>query len=270
MIIDSHVHIAKEPDEDFGDVAFTAEELIRHMDGAWENDDALVRVDMAVVQPHVCATMREDSWAIAHDYIAEVTRKYPSRLIGCVTVNPFHDLDSVLPKVRAWIKEKRFRAVKLHATVHGYHPVRARKRLLPIFEETEGLGVPIIIHTGDPPNSIPVLWVGYAKDFPKLNIVLSHLGTQKVSYADEARYVAENYPNIYLETGWGQLPRLKETVRAIGTKRLVFGSDAPIQEIGSQLRTVQVLAWRKPIGIELPRKELDGILGGNFAELIGL
>lgn len=41
-------------------------------------------------------------------------------------------------------------------------------------------------------------------------------------------------------------------------------------EVGSQLRTVQVLGWEKPIGIGLPKEEVDAILGKNFAELIGL
>lgn len=270
MIIDSHVHIAEETNEDFGDPGFTAEDLIRHMDGAWDAGDSLVEVDMAVVQPHITLTVKEDSWREAHAYITKVVQRYPRRLIGCAVVNPYHNLEKVLAEVRVWVKKKGYRVIKLHATSHGYHPERARKRLLPIFEEATSLGIPVIIHSGDPPCSIPVLWAGYARDFPKLNIIISHLGSQKVGYSDEARYVAKKCPNIYLETSWGHLPRLKETVRDIGAGRLVFGSDAPIQEMGSQLRTVRVLGWEKPLGMELPKEDVEAILGGNFARLIGL
>src|SRR4030043_2165017 len=120
MIIDSHVHIAKEANEDFGDTAFTAEELIRHMDGDWEGGDTLVRVDMAVVQPHVAETIREEDWEEANEYTSKVVQKYPDRLLGCVTANPFHDLESVLEKVRVLVKKKGFKAIKLHTTYHGY------------------------------------------------------------------------------------------------------------------------------------------------------
>jgi predicted TIM-barrel fold metal-dependent hydrolase len=87
--------------------------------------------------------------------------------------------------------------------------------------------------------------------------------------ASEAIYVAATCPNVYLETGWGALPRFKEGIEEIGAGRLIFGSDCPIQEMGSQLRPIEVLGWDEPIGINLPREEIDGILGNTLWSLIG-
>src|SRR5438270_284496 len=79
--------------------------------------------------------------------------------------------------------------------------------------------------------------------FPKVTFILGHFGTQRVVLADEAIYVARQNKNVYLDTGWGALPRIKEGIAALGSERLVFGSDCPIQEIGSQLRPIEVLTW---------------------------
>ena len=50
--------------------------------------------------------------------------------------------------------------------------------------------------------------------------------------APEAIYVASKLDNIYLETGWGALPRLKEALAVLDPGRLVFADDCPIEEIG--------------------------------------
>jgi predicted TIM-barrel fold metal-dependent hydrolase len=75
--------------------------------------------------------------------------------------------------------------------------------------------------------------------------------------------------NVSLETSWGDLPRIKEGISAIGSDRIIFGSDCPIQEIGSQLRVIEVLGWESPIGIGLPPHQVEGILGDNLLRLLG-
>jgi predicted TIM-barrel fold metal-dependent hydrolase len=106
------------------------------------------------------------------------------------------------------------------------------------------------------------------EDFPDVTFILAHFGTQRVVLADEAVLVARHNSNVYLETGWGALPRLKEGIAAIGSERLVFGSDCPIQEIGSQLRNLEVLAWPGPIGIGLAQDLVEGMMGDNLAALL--
>lgn len=75
---------------------------------------------------------------------------------------------------------------------------------------------------------------------------------------------------MFLETGWGQQPRIAEAVLAIGPSRLVFGSDCPVQEPESQLKVLESLTRGGPLGINLNDDDLALILGGNLGELLDL
>jgi predicted TIM-barrel fold metal-dependent hydrolase len=96
------------------------------------------------------------------------------------------------------------------------------------------------------------------------------MGTQKVCYADEAIYVAGRFKNVFLETGWGPLPRLKEAYQSLGASKLLLGSDCPIQEIGSQIRVIEVLGWPNPMGLGISEKDIEKILGENAVQLFHL
>src|SRR3972149_5996849 len=192
---------------------------------------------------------------------------YAERLLGCVVVNPHLGRDSVIQDMEKLIKEKGFKAVKLHPTVHSYLPTRNKELLFPIVEAAASLRAPIIIHTGDTPFALPVLMAPLAEAFPSATIIIAHLGTQKVTYADEAVYLARKNDNVFLETSWAALPRLKEAVAALGPERLLFGSDCPLLEMGTQMRNLEVLTWKPPIGMGLDEGALEKILGDNVAKI---
>ena len=63
-------------------------------------------------------------------------------------------------------------------------------------------------------------------------------------------------------------PASREAITAIGPERLLFGSDCPIQEIGSQLRPIEVLGWEPPKGIGLDKHQVEGIFGDNLLSLL--
>jgi predicted TIM-barrel fold metal-dependent hydrolase len=126
----------------------------------------------------------------------------------------------------------------------------------------------VIVHQGDPPYSHPTQFAPVAEEFPNVRFILAHLGCQRVVLAPEAIYVASKLNNIYLETGWGALPRVKEALGVLDPGLFVFASDCPIQEMGSQLRVLEVLTWEPPIGIGLSRTDLDRMLGGTMWSLM--
>lgn len=269
MIIDGHIHISNQVTGVWKHPPFTAEELLPLMDGPFPILGSARRVDRAVVQPHSGETLQAHrSFREQHAYVAEVVRRYPDRLVGCMHINPHLGVEAALAELERLHREHGFRAVKLNPSLHAYMPPRSRDLLDPIFEAAGRLRLPVIVHMGDTPFAIPVLMAPIAEAHPQTTIILAHLGTQKVSYADEAIYVARKHENVWLETGWGTLPRLKEAVQALGPGKLVFGSDCPIQEIGSQLRTIEVLAWRPPIGMNLPAADVERVMGDNMVALL--
>jgi len=268
VIIDGHIHVAKEPDDaGFRAAVLDGEALLGLMDGPFSIMGRPRRVDRALIQPMISPTKSGDPLE-HHRYIHEQIRLHPDRFVGCFVANPLLDTARTIKVMRELIQSRDFRAVKLHPSNHGYMPFKSRDRLDPILEEVASLGVPVIVHQGDPPFGHPSQMAPMIEAFSRITFILAHFATQRVVLADEAIYVARQNKNVYLETGWGALPRIKEGIAAIGSERLVFASDCPIQEIGSQLRVIDVLTWAPPIGIRLPEDKAEGIMGDNIAKLL--
>jgi len=168
------------------------------------------------------------------------------------------------------VEHHGFHAIKLHPGTHAYYPEHSVDWLRPIMTRAGSLGIPVIVHTGDPPFSQPVQIAPLAASFPKVPVVLAHLGTQQTSYAHQAIYVARHNTNVHLEAGWGILPRLKDAVTALGPSRIMHASDCPVQEIGSQLRLLDVLGWDPPFGLSLASNDIEDLVGNNAKRLFGL
>ena len=197
-------------------------------------------------------TLSDQTFAEQHDVVIKAVAKYPDRLLGNFVLNPRLGIEKGIEELRRLVGTGTFRMVKLHPTLHNYWPQEANLTY-PILKEAAALDIPVLIHTGEPPYSVPALLDPVARDHPNVNIIIGHFGTQKISYADDAINVARHNPNVYLETGWGALPRVIEGVKAIGPERLVFGSDSPPQDIFSQLRIVECLHRKPPLVSTSPR-----------------
>lgn len=203
-----------------------------------------------------------------HRYVAEQVGKHPDRFNGCFVANRLLDTDLTISCLRELVSKSGFRMVKFHPTVHGYMPFRVRDRIEPVLREAARLGIPVMFHQGDPPFGHPTQLTGMMEANRDVMFILAHFATQRVVMADEAIYVARMNPNVILESSWVDLPRVKEGVEALGAGRIVFGSDCPVQEMGSQLRTLEVLGWDPPIGIRLPAEQRELLYGDNMAKLL--
>lgn len=269
MIIDAHVHISGTDHPAMKQPAFTAEELLAQMDGPHLVLGTARPVQWALAQPHPHDTVYQPDILAQHQYLVESVAAYPHRLAGCMVANPRLGVGECVEALRVLVG-RGVRAVKLHPGTHAYYPDRALHRLRPLLEFVSRHGLLLIVHTGDPPFAQPVQVAPLAEAFPGCRIVLAHLGTQQVSYANQAIYVARHHANVFLETGWGTLPRLKDAVAAVSTKRLLHATDCPILEMGSQLRLLEVLTYREPFGLRLSDNQLEDVLGNNAARLLGI
>ena len=270
MIVDGHMHLTGANEVIEGRSAFDAPDLIRVMDLEMPVFGRPRRIDMGVVMPTPVLTTRHEVLPLdQHATVVRAVRAYPDRLVGAFILNPRHGVQAGIGALRHLVAHEGFRMVKLHPTQHGFSP-NSRELVGPVMEEAVGLGIPVLIHMGEPPYAIPSLVEPMARAHPRATIILAHLATQKVSYADDALNVAQHCDNVLLETGWGPLPRLRDAARALGPSRLVFGSDTPIQEPYSQLRVVECLAWARPIGVGWSEAQVEQVLGGNMATLLRL
>ncbi|MBV9278645.1 MAG: amidohydrolase family protein, partial [Chloroflexi bacterium] len=177
MIIDSHCHITKIPEPVWGwGPHFYVEELIEQMDSGVEVLGERTHVSKALVMGSLgLTTLTEYSPLEMHQYLIESLEKYPGRLFGNWVINPRHRLRETLDLIRKYVKEGPFRCMKLHPSMHNYWlPIEtpsegegSRRMIYPIFELAEELDIPIMIHMGEPPYSVPATVWGVASAFPR-------------------------------------------------------------------------------------------------------
>lgn len=280
MIIDIHTHPTNIIDKAWkhGGTPFTAERLLKLMDGPFTISGKTRRVDVSIVQPPPGNTVWINGLGGGAAgirkymaYIREMVDKYPDRLIGCFTYNPRFGVEEGVSEFERHIKENGFKMLKIHSNMHAYRPDRATEWIFPVVEKAARLKVPILIHTGDPPYSIPSQFYPVIDHFPDAKIILAHFGIQTgASYTFEAAWIAKKNENVFVETGWCFQSRLVEFAELLGPEKLIFGTDSPPNEPGVWLRMLEVLTWDYPQGMRMNEEDLEKIMGNNIAEMIGL
>jgi predicted TIM-barrel fold metal-dependent hydrolase len=280
LIIDALTHISTGPDDVIGwGPRFLAEDLIAQMDAPRKVLGQPARVDKAVVFPALGLTVPTSrlSFKEQHRYVQESVDKYPERLIGGAVIHARLWNDETARQLEDMVKQHNFRMLYIHPSLHKYWlPIKtpsegegSRRLLYPLFEAARELKIPVLIHTGEQPYALPATVDFVAGQFPDVNIIIAHLGTQGAVYTLEALLVAEHHPNVYLETSYSQCHMLIESVHTIGAQRVIFGSNCPPLEPTQQLMMVEEsLASEPPIGMSLPADELRQVLGGNLARLL--
>lgn len=200
--IDAHSHVGY-----FGswsNVGITPEELIEQMDE--------YNVEKAVISTF---PMEESLRAV---------EKHPNRLIGAAWVNPMEK--EAVSQIRAAARDYGFKAVKLHPLSQSYLP--NDECVFPVAELAEELDIPLMIHTGHPPFSLPWSVAQLADLYPRVKMVMIHMGHGNGMYVQSAIDMAKKYPNLYLETsGMPMHTKIKEAYEQVGSDRIMWGLDAP-------------------------------------------
>jgi predicted TIM-barrel fold metal-dependent hydrolase len=200
---------------------------------------------------------------------AEIIKRYPERFIGFASFDP-NDPKQAVEEVEYAVHKLGFRGVKTIAqNVEIFYNDR---RCYPIYEKIQELGVPMLFHTG--PSFLhtrtkfgePKTLDDVALDFPKMKVILAHLGMQGYM---EVHSLLVRHPNVYADLSFWPLhptyrrlipwPLFEETV----SDKILLGSDFPVgQTPGEAVEAVQAL----PVSDRFKRK----ILGENAARLLGL
>lgn len=235
--IDAHSHIGY-----FGgwsDVGITAEELLRQMD------------EYNVEKTVICTYPMQES--------IEAVDKYPDRLIGAAWVNPMENRAEA--QVRDAVKNHGFKAIKLHPLMHGYLP--NDQCVFPLAELAKDLDIPLMIHTGHPPYSLPWSVAQLADLYPDVTIVMIHMGHGNGMYVQAAIDMAKKYPNLYLETsGMPMHTKIREAYEKVGSHRIIWGLDAPFHH-----PTVEM---QRTIVSGLTDRQLEDVFYNNAKELLKL
>lgn len=235
-IIDAHAHISRLT-ADFG-VSLTVRGL---------------RKLMHEYNYSKCIIMNRDN-----AMIAKAVRESKD-LFANVWVNPKDQ--RCISKLQLYLKKENFIGIKLHPLFDGYTP--DSPIVYPIAEVAEDSGVPIQFHCGHPPFSLPWSFESLAREFPKVKIVLVHMGHGHIVYINGAISIAERNPNIYLETsGMPMHTKIKEAMERVGKDRVMYGDDVPCGHPSWELE--------KARASDLSDEDLRKLLGENAKNLYEL
>jgi predicted TIM-barrel fold metal-dependent hydrolase len=242
-IVDTHGHLGPSPS---GSGQIDEADVLAAMDRHG------VAATLVMPQP-----LQRDERA-AHDRVHAFALAHPGRIYGMATISPLWEDDAYYAEARRCIRDLGFRAVKLHPSAYSTAPTQPRAEKC--FRAAADLGVPLIVHTGmGAPAALPSLIIPRARKFPDLPIVLAHAGF--VTYAEEALIAAELCPNLYLEPSWCQYYQAHKMTQAIGSDRMLMGSDHPAN------LAVELAKWH---ATGLPEPDLANALAGTARRLFHL
>jgi predicted TIM-barrel fold metal-dependent hydrolase len=244
MRIDAHNHLGG-PDKGDGK-SQSPEEILEEMDR--------IGIDMAVVFPFN-EVYPGVSFRHANSYIADTVNSHPDRLIGFCRLDP-NAGDEAVAELRRCRQDLGLKGVKLHPTSQNFaldHPT-----LLDILAQAEEYRMPVIFDTGkklSPPAGIAAL----ARRFPGLTIIMAH-----INLIEESLEAAEDAHNIYLgTTGYFNVPRLGQAIKAAGAGRFISGSDSPYIKMAREEEKFSACP-----GVTDGERRL--VLGENFGAVMGL
>ena len=192
-----------------------------------------------------------------NELVRKAVAKHPQKLVGCVWPDPRKKDARKL--VRKALTEWGFKAIKLHPLVHAFLP--NDDIVYPIMEEARAARVPVLIHSGHPPFSLPWSIGELAENFKDITIVMLHMGHGHGIYIKAALDVARRFDNIYLETsGMPMHSKVKEAVELLGDERVMYGSDIPFHDPSVEVGKICASG--------LSRRQLERIFYTNAKEVL--
>ena len=199
-------------------------------------------------------------FSLPNDLTAEAKKKYPLNYSGYVWLNPY-DGEKAVNELRSSVKDWGCRGVKLHPLFQAF--IADDPVVYPIMDEARRLKVPVAIHSGHPPFSLPWSIGELAEVYPDVTIIMLHMGHGHGLYIRAAIHTAKKYSNIVLETsGMPMHTKIKEAMETVGENRVIYGSDIPFHHPSVELQRVKMAG--------LSEAQLRKLLHDNAIEKLGL
>ena len=185
-------------------------------------------------------------------------KKYPDRIFPIVYVNPLEGRKCT-DILKEYIENFGFKGIKLNPLKNAF--VADEEAVDPVMELAEMYDIPVFMHSGHPPYSLPWSIALLAERHPKVRLVMIHMGHGHGVYIDAALKMARRYDNIYLEmSGMPMGSKIKEAYDTVGRNRIMFGIDTPFHH-----PTVEM---QKVITSGLDEKGIEDVFYNNAKEFL--
>ena len=114
------------------------------------------------------------------------------------------------------------------------------------------------MHVGTAPFSTPYTWVEYAKMFPKIDFLFTHIGYYE--FGMSTIEAVRNVKNVWVETsGQMDVEVLQKAIDVLGPERVCFGTDWPYKPVNIEVE--------KFYEMKVPEDKLEYIFHKNAAHL---
>lgn len=222
---------------------------------------AMQRVDKAIV---FGIRAFHSGLSSPNEYIAKYANAHPEKVIGFASVDPTHD--NVQETLRHAIDDLKLRGVKLGPIYQNIHPLD--ERMLPVYEICQSHKLPIMIHQGATfpcrtplKFALPILLEDVAAQFPRLKMIIAHLGHPWIS---ETIVLIRKQPNFFSDISalyyrpWQFYNALIAAKEYGVMDKLLFGSDFPFS---TPAGTIEALCGFNEIvaGTNLPKLSGDDL-----------
>jgi predicted TIM-barrel fold metal-dependent hydrolase len=235
-VIDVHVHPlplrgpAAGPGPE-GVFRAAADFLVRNADRAGVDKMVLMNIGRSWSRS---PTPRE--FCLDNDECLKIRDLAPERFVSFCYVNPAHP-DESLAELDRCVGREGMVGVKLWVAVRASDP-----RVKAIAERAVALDVPVLQHAwikaggNDPGESTPDDVAALGRAVPHARIIMAHLHGSRLRGMDAIAGV----PNVSAETGGSEPERgvVAEAVRRLGTRRVLFGSDATGRHFATSIAKV--------------------------------
>lgn len=213
-----------------------------------------------------------------NSYIAGYVKQHPEKLIGFAAVDPMvDDVQAVLTEA---IDQFKLKGVKLGPIYQNIHPMD--ERMLPVYEFCQSRNLPILIHQGTTfPRraplkfSLPILLEDVAMQFPRLKMIIAHLGHPWIS---ETIVLIRKQPKFFADISalhyrpW-QFYNALITAKEYGVMdKLLFGSDYPFTTAEATIEGLRNFN-RMALGTNMPtlsENEIEGLIHSPTLKLLEL
>ncbi|XID90200.1 amidohydrolase family protein [Paenibacillaceae bacterium WGS1546] len=193
--------------------------------------------------------------------VKEAVDAYPDRFVGFLGVNPHEGRQRVIDKIDRAVESWGFRGIKLHPWLQMFP---SNDPLVhPVMERAAHYEIPVLFHSGTPAYTTPVLIADIAKRYPRVPVILAHMGKTTLFY--DCLTVLGEVDNLYCDFSGNPLAGVLEWgIKKLGAGKFLYGSDEFGAGPGQRYGIEQI------VHMDLPDEDKRLILGGNAVRLLKL
>ncbi|MCX7922091.1 MAG: amidohydrolase family protein [Clostridia bacterium] len=248
-MIDAHAHISNTT---YGNVEIYLEQLKQ----AGVDEGIVVpggMLDVRRMTDYVIGRAQPDSVIPDNSYVRQSCNANDKTLKGFICIDPHSENANTV--LENGYKEG-YKGLKLSPMTHEFS--FASKAVAELAASCGNYGFPVYSHVLYSPGASTVKFVELAKQFPRVNFILGHMGFGPAD--QDGLEAAVKLNNFFLETSTGNYLHIKECVKRAGASKVIFGSEFPLSHPKAELEKILLL--------DLPGSETDKILGDNIKGLL--